>query len=91
MTEMQLNLNVIFTFYLHFLIPGTFLFPGVNQATQNSQESWAKQILHVWAENKEVANVLEKVYDRMDADVVGNTVVLVTNAQNFPGIFANMK
>ncbi|XP_078657425.1 AAC-rich mRNA clone AAC4 protein-like isoform X2 [Branchiostoma floridae x Branchiostoma belcheri] len=54
---------------------------GVINATQNTMESWDKQILHVWTPSKHVARVVTATYHTLLADVKANTVVLVTVAQ----------
>ncbi len=73
----------------------TFFFPfshaGVIRSTQNSMEKWAKQILHVWAISKHVANVITQTFECIPEDVRSNTVVLVTVAENVDEIFYNPK
>ncbi|XP_066273429.1 AAC-rich mRNA clone AAC4 protein-like [Branchiostoma lanceolatum] len=54
---------------------------GVINATQNTMESWDKQILHVWTPSKHVARVVTVTYHTLPTDVKANTVVLVTVAQ----------
>ena len=65
------------------------LFAGVVQSSRNTLEKWSKQILHVWAPSKHVANVLTAAYDLVPAEVRSNTVVLVTTARDAPEIFTN--
>ncbi|XP_013390306.1 AAC-rich mRNA clone AAC4 protein [Lingula anatina] len=62
---------------------------GILQSSNNTMETWAKQILHVWATSNHVANVLIRAYDVIDEHVKSNTVVLVTVAHQAEEIFAN--
>lgn len=54
-------------------------------------EKWAKQILHVWATSKNVANILSQAFDQLPTDLKSNTLVIVTVAKNAEEIFANVK
>ena len=52
-------------------------------STQNSQEKWTKQILHVWASSNHVASTLMTSYhDDVTEQLKSNTVVLVTVASS---------
>ena len=67
------------------------MFIGVVQSSRNTLEHWSKQILHVWATSKHVANVVTQAYDVIPENIKSNTVVLVTVADNAMEIFANEK
>lgn len=64
-------------------------FSGVVQSSRNTLEKWSKQILHIWAPSKHVANVVTQAYDLVSDSVRANTVVLVTTTHNAPEIFTN--
>ena len=49
---------------------------------------WKKQILHIWAENKHTAKVLEEVYNNdISAELKSNTIVVITVCENAKWIF----
>ncbi|XP_071958771.1 AAC-rich mRNA clone AAC4 protein-like [Antedon mediterranea] len=50
---------------------------GILEATQNTDE-FEKQLLHIWATSRDVADTVQKAYDKIPADLKSNTVVLVT-------------
>jgi len=53
---------------------------GVNESSRLVIEAqrWSKQLLHIWAENQKVADVLRRVWTSMDPKLTSNTFVLVT-------------
>lgn len=53
------------------------------------QETWKKQILHVFAEHEYVAEELKRAFDELDFDTKSNTVVLCTVTSNARWIFTN--
>jgi len=62
---------------------------GVIQSSKNTLENWSKQILHIWAMNKDIANVLTQAFDQIDENLKSNTLVLVTVSDNHREIFFN--
>mmetsp|Transcript_20276 Transcript_20276/g.77621 ORF Transcript_20276/g.77621 Transcript_20276/m.77621 type:complete len:283 (-) Transcript_20276:287-1135(-) len=49
---------------------------------------WKKQILHVWAQNNQIADMLRAVYDTLiPSEMQSNTVVVVTVAKNADWVF----
>ena len=62
---------------------------GVNASTKAvlKRFRWQKQILHVWAEYKYIAHVLENVYESLSEEVRHNTLVVVTVCENAPWVF----
>ncbi len=62
---------------------------GVVQSSRNTLHKWGKQILHVWAPDKDVANVVARAYASVAPSVRANTVVMVTTAHDAPEIFTN--
>ena len=49
---------------------------------------WKKQILHIWAEYKYIADVLQNVYDNeLSDDLKNNTIVIVTVCEKAPWVF----
>lgn len=63
---------------------------GVSASTRAVvQETWKKQILHVFAEHEYVAEELRKAFDLLDAETKSNTVVLCTVTSNARWIFTN--
>lgn len=62
---------------------------GVNASTKAvlKRFRWQKQILHVWAQHKYIAQVLEKVYESLSQEVRHNTLVVVTVCENAPWVF----
>mmetsp|Transcript_84440 Transcript_84440/g.126590 ORF Transcript_84440/g.126590 Transcript_84440/m.126590 type:complete len:235 (-) Transcript_84440:22-726(-) len=66
---------------------------GVNASTKAVLECyrWKKQILHVWAEHKYIANVLYRTYETLPASLKNNTIVIVTVCENSPWIFFERK
>jgi len=65
---------------------------GINESTRLVIEAnkWSKQMLHIWAENKNVAEVLMKVWNKMDNKLTANTFVLITvTDKNSEFIFRN--
>ncbi|XP_062566067.1 AAC-rich mRNA clone AAC4 protein-like isoform X2 [Saccostrea cucullata] len=62
---------------------------GVNQANRNTLEKWNKQILHVWVQNKEVANLITKTFNNLSMDLVSSTVVVISRTRRSDFIFYN--
>ncbi|XP_048727026.2 AAC-rich mRNA clone AAC4 protein-like [Ostrea edulis] len=62
---------------------------GVNQANRNTLEKWSKQILHVWVQNKETANLITKAFHDLPTDLVSNTVVVISRTRRSDFIFYN--
>lgn len=63
---------------------------GVSASTRAVvQETWKKQILHVFAEHAYVADELRRAFDALDAETKANTVVLCTVTSNARWIFTN--
>lgn len=55
-----------------------------------SEHRWKKQMLHIWAENRAVAVVLNRVWAKMKPELVANTMVLITVTEhNAAFIFKN--
>lgn len=53
------------------------------------QYRWKKQILHIWAETKDTAKVLERVYfsDAIPQSLKSSTIVMVSVWENAPFVF----
>ena len=53
---------------------------GINESSRLviDAQRWTKQVLHIWAENQKVADVLRRVWESMDPALTSNTFVLVT-------------
>lgn len=62
---------------------------GVNQANRNTLEKWSKQILHVWVQNKETANLVTRAFHRLPGDLISNTVVIISRTRRSDFIFYN--
>lgn len=61
---------------------------GVVHSTRNSVDPFHKQILHVWAKDRNVGRLLRAAYRKMDNDELkSNTVVVVTVVENADWIF----
>lgn len=63
---------------------------GVNASTKAvlRKYRWKKQILHVFAEHKYIANILEDVYNNeIEEELKNNTIVIVTICENADWIF----
>jgi len=41
-------------------------------------ESWQKQILHIWAKSRRTLQLLEQAYQKLEPELVADTVVLIT-------------
>jgi len=49
---------------------------------------WKKQFLHIWAENRQIAQQLEHVFQSIiSPEMKSNTIVMVTICENSPFIF----
>jgi len=63
---------------------------GVNASSRAVvQETWKKQILHVFAEHAYVADELHAAWLALDADTRSNTLVLCTVTKNARWLFVN--
>jgi len=63
---------------------------GVNASTKAVvQETWKRQVLHVMAENDNVANQLEIAFEKLDPTIKSNTIVIITLVKNARWIFTN--
>jgi len=53
---------------------------GINESTRLvvDEHKWNKQMLHIWAENQLVANVLIDTWKKLDCKLTSNTLVLIT-------------
>ncbi|XP_071142806.1 AAC-rich mRNA clone AAC4 protein-like [Mytilus edulis] len=51
---------------------------GIIRSRKNCMEKWSKQILHVWVQNAETANIITVVYNNLPANIRSDTIVLVT-------------
>jgi hypothetical protein len=51
------------------------------------QETWDRQILHIWAEAQYIVDVLRDAYDLISPELRSNTLVVVTVTSNTPWIF----
>eukprot|EP00698_Gefionella_okellyi_P004201 TRINITY_DN13913_c0_g1_i1.p1 TRINITY_DN13913_c0_g1~~TRINITY_DN13913_c0_g1_i1.p1 ORF type:complete len:506 (-),score=77.41 TRINITY_DN13913_c0_g1_i1:59-1576(-) len=59
----------------------------VSSANVVKRDKWCKQILHVWAQSVHVAGVVMSEYQKMDASLRSNTVVIITVSHNANWIF----
>ena len=57
---------------------------GINESTDNvsAEDKWVKQILHVWTIQPTWIPPLEEAYDGLDAELLADTIVLVTLESN---------
>jgi len=64
---------------------------GVNLSTRDVVETdaWSKQILHIFTESTENAQVLALAYDKLSDDLKANTVILVTITADCEWLFYN--
>jgi len=64
---------------------------GVNISTIGvvRADRWEKQILHVWAQNADTAQILRKVYMELPPALRSNTIVIVTVSDRTPYLFRN--
>eukprot|EP01111_Echinosteliopsis_oligospora_P011540 TRINITY_DN3833_c0_g1_i1.p1 TRINITY_DN3833_c0_g1~~TRINITY_DN3833_c0_g1_i1.p1 ORF type:complete len:129 (+),score=18.49 TRINITY_DN3833_c0_g1_i1:568-954(+) len=61
---------------------------GVNESTRGViSQSWEKQILHVWAQEEYMADILWDTYERLDQTLKSNTVVVVTVCHSAEWLF----
>jgi len=61
---------------------------GVLQSTRTCcNATWTKQLLHIWAQSTTIAEKLQLVYERLEPELLGETVVLVTLCQGLPELF----
>jgi len=52
---------------------------GVNRSTETCcSDTFAKQILHIWAASKRCAEAIERAYASLEPELIANTIVLVT-------------
>jgi len=53
---------------------------GINESSRLvvDEHKWSKQMLHIWAENQLVADVLSATWKKLDASLTTNTLVLIT-------------
>mmetsp|Transcript_20599 Transcript_20599/g.26048 ORF Transcript_20599/g.26048 Transcript_20599/m.26048 type:complete len:209 (-) Transcript_20599:25-651(-) len=62
---------------------------GVNASTQAVLKCyrWKKQILHIWAEHKYIADILKAKYDTLPSSLKNDTIVIVTVCENSSWLF----
>lgn len=62
---------------------------GVNMSSKAviKKYKWDKQILHIWAQNYKIANILQKTYDTLPTNLISNTIVIITICENADWIF----
>jgi len=61
---------------------------GVNASTKGVvNQSWEKQILHVWTERQYMRDILVDTYHKLSDELKSNTIVLVTVAENAEWLF----
>lgn len=61
---------------------------GVIKSTETCcNADWTKQILHVWAASRRVANKLHRAFERLEPELISNTLVLVTLCKGMPELF----
>jgi len=64
---------------------------GVQQSTRNSLFKWDKQILHVWLFDRNVIHTLLCAWQKLEAELKHNTVMVMTLARNSPEVFTNQE
>lgn len=63
---------------------------GVNESTKGVvSQTWEKQILHIWAQEEYMSDILWNVYERMSDEVKSNTLVVTTVCKNAGWMFKN--
>jgi hypothetical protein len=64
---------------------------GVTMSTRDvlEHDAWTKQLLHIWATDDYIVDVLQAAYNKIDSNLVSNTAVLVTVADKNDWIFTN--
>ncbi|KAL3888243.1 hypothetical protein ACJMK2_000616 [Sinanodonta woodiana] len=60
---------------------------GILQSRRNIREKCQKMILHVWAEERSIADIVTQVYNSISNDLKSTTVVIVTMTQEFDLIY----
>jgi len=62
---------------------------GVNVSSQCvlPEHGWKKQILHVWAAEAYVADVVQRTYEKLSEELKSNTLVVVTISTNANWIY----
>lgn len=64
-----------------------FFFVFLMYVTVLPKHRWKKQILHIWAQNEAVADVIQNEFIKLEPQVQGGTVLLVTVTKNAEWIF----
>eukprot|EP00296_Roombia_truncata_P007629 JP446074.1.p1 GENE.JP446074.1~~JP446074.1.p1 ORF type:complete len:383 (-),score=78.28 JP446074.1:272-1420(-) len=63
---------------------------GVHASTHAiCNDTWHQQVLHIWAQTRDVARTLLAVYEALDSRLKGNTIVVVTVALEAHWVFDN--
>ncbi|XP_060570040.1 AAC-rich mRNA clone AAC4 protein-like [Ruditapes philippinarum] len=63
---------------------------GVIKSTNNNQEKWKKQVLHLWSVSNDVTSTLIKVFNMIPPEIKSNTVILITTTvKTFNLIYLN--
>lgn len=61
---------------------------GVIRSTETCVNgAWSKQLLHVWAQSAKIAARLRAAYERLEPELVADTLVLVTLCRGMPELF----
>lgn len=61
---------------------------GIIQSSRNSLDRWSKQILHVWAASRHIADITASTFHALPSAIRSNTLLLITVA-NYEDIFTN--
>jgi len=61
---------------------------GIIQSSRNSLDQWSKQILHVWAASRHIADITASTFHALPSFLRSNTLLLITVA-NYRDIFEN--
>lgn len=64
---------------------------GINRSSVRvlPADKWIRQILHVWAVDKNAADAVERVYGTMSTDLKADTILLVTETQGGGFLYCN--
>eukprot|EP00771_Trimastix_marina_P002248 gnl/Trimastix_PCT/3369.p2 GENE.gnl/Trimastix_PCT/3369~~gnl/Trimastix_PCT/3369.p2 ORF type:complete len:286 (+),score=88.23 gnl/Trimastix_PCT/3369:124-981(+) len=64
---------------------------GINVSSQGvlTRDRWERQILHIWAPSRHVAQLIWEEYQRLGSELHSNTIVIVTIAPDAPYIWTN--
>lgn len=59
----------------------------VSTAGVDPVDSWERQLLHVWAQDQRISDLLEDTFDALPQEVRGDTILICTVAPNDPWLF----